>query len=200
LAQKTWTFFSRDLTNAERVYATLAGRLKLHARQREMNQRIDYCEDFSKTVHEMLNQKHVSTKNATTCCILLNKFHLKSHYLEWIIIVLIALEVVINWQRLWELLKSIWDSTKGTGKSIYGFLANIGYISSTTQPAVEKAGKNEVEEEDDKVTFTDYVCFSIPMCQLNLNNFFQTVPFNSSIYCNGRRYPNNISPRIRQFV
>jgi hypothetical protein len=183
LAQKTWTFFSRDLTNAERVYATLAGRLKLHARQREMNQRIDYCEDFSKTVHEMLNQKHVSTKNSTTCCICqiskFHYFHLKSHYLEWIIIVLIALEVVINWERLWELLKSIWDSTKGTGKSIYGFLANIGYISSTTQPAVEKAGKNEVEEEDDKVTFTDYVCFSFSIPTYVPIKFEQFLP-NSS--------------------
>uniref|UniRef100_A0A1I8BLC2 DUF155 domain-containing protein n=1 Tax=Meloidogyne hapla TaxID=6305 RepID=A0A1I8BLC2_MELHA len=48
----------RDLLDIERVYESLAKQLKLQSRQRELNKRIDYCEYFAKTIHEMLDQKH----------------------------------------------------------------------------------------------------------------------------------------------
>nr|CAD2194316.1 unnamed protein product [Meloidogyne enterolobii]CAD2205258.1 unnamed protein product [Meloidogyne enterolobii] len=48
-----------DLLDIERVYESLAKQLKLASRRRDLNKRIDYCEYFVKTIHEMLDQKHV---------------------------------------------------------------------------------------------------------------------------------------------
>ncbi|KAL7078454.1 hypothetical protein ACQ4LE_002283, partial [Meloidogyne hapla] len=70
-----------DLLDIERVYESLAKQLKLQSRQRELNKRIDYCEYFAKTIHEMLDQKH-------------------SHRLEWIIIILIFVEILINLPKI----------------------------------------------------------------------------------------------------
>uniref|UniRef100_A0A915LQM6 DUF155 domain-containing protein n=1 Tax=Meloidogyne javanica TaxID=6303 RepID=A0A915LQM6_MELJA len=70
-----------DLLDIERVYESLAKQLKLASRQRDLNKRIDYCEYFVKTIHEMLDQKH-------------------SHRLEWIIIILIFVEILINLPKI----------------------------------------------------------------------------------------------------
>uniref|UniRef100_A0A915NFG8 DUF155 domain-containing protein n=1 Tax=Meloidogyne javanica TaxID=6303 RepID=A0A915NFG8_MELJA len=59
-----------DLLDIERVYESLAKQLKLASRQRDLNKRIDYCEYFVKTIHEMLDQKHdeidVKTRQSQT--------------------------------------------------------------------------------------------------------------------------------------
>lgn len=74
----------------EKLYNNMANRLCINARQQELNKRIDYCENFTKTMQEMLDQK-------------------KSHHLEWIIIVLITLEVIIYWRQLIDIPTNIWQ-------------------------------------------------------------------------------------------
>jgi uncharacterized Rmd1/YagE family protein len=43
----------------EKLYNNMANRLCINARQQELNKRIDYCENFTKTMQEMLDQKKV---------------------------------------------------------------------------------------------------------------------------------------------